>query len=100
MAVIDFATNINAQSSFGVTVRLLPLLLNIIASQQAWPDNIIDSSNNLLVRGEFESLGNLYAQIQAATNAFKCAGLQGVSGTFTVTEGTVTVQGGIIVGIS
>ena len=100
MAVIDFATSVNAESSFGVTVRLLPLLLHIIASQQAWPDSIMDNSNNLLVRGEFESIGNLYAQIQAAANAFKCAGLQGVTGTFTVTEGTVTVRGGIIVGIS
>lgn len=100
MAQVDFATSINAEGGFAVKVRLLPLLLHIIGSQQAWPDNVTDDSNNLLVRGELESIGSLYSQILNAANAFRCGGTQGVTGTFAVTGGTVTVCGGIIVGIS
>jgi hypothetical protein len=97
MAQVDFATSVNAESGFATKLRLLPLLLHIIASQQAWPDNIADNSNNLLVKGEIESLGNLYSQILAATNTFKCGGTEGVTGVFAVTGGLVTMKGGIIV---
>ena len=96
MAIIDLATSVQAASDFATKVRLLPLLLNIIASQQAWPDNIADNSNNLLVRGELESIGSLYSQILTAANTFKCGGTEGVTGVFAVTGGLITMKGGII----
>ena len=99
--IIALQTSIYATSEILAILKKLVYMINILSATQVNPLFASDSFDSFLVGGNTEIQTNAYAPLIEALVRFALGSYSGINTVFTAGAGTaVTVQGGIVVGLS
>lgn len=100
-AIQAFSTSIYATSEVTALLKKLSFLINTLSATTVYPLFASDSADNFLIGGDIEIQNNAYAPLIEALLRFALGSYQGINTVFTTADGTtVTVQGGIVTGLS